>query len=153
MHLQPQPIDLRPRRAIDGWPLFHEEGRRYLKTAVNGWQRRSRVFTPEIVYNLVAMGCEKLFMAYLLAHGALPENHTMLDLIGAVETIAGPQPELREELAFMDGFQEICDMDSAIYKVPTAADLERMFRAADTVRAFVGERLPGHDTILQQFVF
>jgi len=33
------------------------------------------------------------------------------DLLGAVERNAGPQPELEAKLRYLEGFQEICDID------------------------------------------
>jgi hypothetical protein len=32
-------------------------------------------------------------------------------LLGAVERNAGPQPELEAKLRYLEGFQEICDID------------------------------------------
>jgi hypothetical protein len=47
------------------WSEFVQEGDAYLKTA-RGGQKRPGVFTPEILYNLLAMAIEKHIMAALI---------------------------------------------------------------------------------------
>lgn len=63
---------------IDGWETFLGDGEGYLRTAVNAHQKQKKVFTAEILYNMVAMAIEKLCMAALMRHGTMPMNHSCL---------------------------------------------------------------------------
>jgi hypothetical protein len=126
---------------IEGWQQYVKEGGQYLQTAVKGAGKRPDVFTPEILYNLNAIAIEKFLMGYLMYHGDLAENHTMTDLIRAVERHAGPQTELAEKLHYLDSFQEICYIDTYSRKVPTAIDLERILGIGREVRQFVHQEI------------
>ena len=76
------------REPITGWQEFLEEGNQFLATAVNAHAKSKKAFTPEILYNLVAMAIEKLIMALLMKSGNLPYNHTMHDLVEAMVAAA-----------------------------------------------------------------
>lgn len=73
--------EIKPVVAITGWQDFLVEGDAYLKTGNGAYAKRRTVFTPEIIYNIIAMGIEKLVMATLMKVGELPYNHTMYDLV------------------------------------------------------------------------
>ena len=95
---------------IQGWDDFLEDGRRYLRTATGAFYNGNRVFTPEILYNLVAMAIEKFVMAALMRHGTMPYNHTMTDLVEAMEeTFPHAIDGLRDGLLKLDTYQDICD--------------------------------------------
>jgi hypothetical protein len=68
------------------WVTFYHDGQRYLKTA-RGALKRPEVFTPDIVFNLVAMGIEKVAMAILIEAGDLADNHTMVDLVRSLSRV------------------------------------------------------------------
>ena len=104
--------DLKNAQPILGWQDFLYDGEGYLKTAVGAHAKRRQVFTAEILYNLVAMAIEKFVMAALMRHGAMPYNHTMRDLVEAMEaTFPGAINDIREGLLQLDAFQQICDLD------------------------------------------
>ncbi len=90
-------LPIQPRHNIiplDGWQLYRRDGEQFLRTAVSAHRRGNPRFTPEIVYNLVAMAIEKLIMALLMRRGDLADNHTMVDLLAALRApsraVAGP---------------------------------------------------------------
>lgn len=82
----PELIPLAEIEPIRGWEEFLQDGKGFLSTALAGYQKRQQVFTAEILYNIIAMAVEKFVMAALMRHGALPYNHTMADLVEAMET-------------------------------------------------------------------
>ena len=126
---------------ISDWRQYLKEGEQYLCTAVGAAERRSDVFTPEILYNITAMAIEKLIMGYLMSRGDLADNHTMGDLLDAVERNAGPQPELAAKLRFLDGYQEICDIDTFRHDAPDLSDIPEILAIGQMVKDFVDERV------------
>ena len=128
--MSPQPLvtlaDIRP-RAIDDWPRYREEGEQFLRLAERAHEQQKKACTPTILYNLVAMAIEKLVMAALMRCGRLPDNHTLHDLVAALErwlpeTVRG----LAEPLCQLDSFQDICDPYAGTITSPSAGEVESM---------------------------
>lgn len=127
--------DIRP-QAIDDWQSYRAEGQQFLDLAERAFRGKNKNFTPEILYNLIAMAIEKLVMGALMAIGRLPYNHTMHDLVAALEqwmpeTIQG----MEDEICRLDSYQEICDPYACTIKVPTAAEVESMIVLARRLEA------------------
>ncbi len=121
---------------IDDWQDYRAEGNQFLATATNGYAKRRQVFTAEILYNLVAMGIEKLLMALLMKSGNLPYNHTMHDLVESMEEfLPGRLNGLGERLKALDAFQEICDIESYNITPPTMAEVGQMLALAREVQS------------------
>jgi hypothetical protein len=127
---------------IDDWRQYIKEGGQYLHTAREAAGKRGEVFTPEILYNLTAMAIEKFIMGYLMSRGDLADNHTMRDLMEALERNAGPQPELGAKLRYLDAFQEICDLETYSRKPALPEDIPEILAIGQLVREFVTERVP-----------
>ena len=126
------------REPIKGWEEFLQEGNQFLATANNAYVQRREPFTTGILYNLVAMAIEKLIMALLMKSGNLPYNHTMHDLVEAIdEFLPGELAGLGEELERLDGFQDICDMESYSISPPTMGQISGMLALALEVQARV----------------
>jgi len=118
-------------QAIEDWQQYRIEGQQYLNLAERAYQKENKTFTTEILYNLIAMGIEKLVMSNLMAIGRLPYNHTMHDLVAALEewlpdTVRGLEDPIRN----LDSYQDICDPYTATIKIPTAAEIETMLLLA-----------------------
>ena len=116
--------DIRP-RAIDDWAQYRLEGEQFLRLAEQAHHRQKKAFTPTILYNLVTMAIEKLVMAALMRCGRLPDNHTLHDLVAALErwlpeTVRG----LAEPLCQLDSFQDICDPYASTMTSPSAREVE-----------------------------
>ncbi len=127
--------DIRPMPEISGWQEFLEQGRGYLKTATRGYGRRRKVFTPEILYNLIAMAIEKFVMAALMRQGTLPYNHTMADLVEAMDALFPDAiEEFREGLLALDHYQEICALDTYSIRPPSMAEIPAMLELAHGLR-------------------
>ena len=130
--------DLQQARPIQGWQDFLDEGRGFLKTAVAAHAKGRKVFTAEILYNMIAMAIEKFVMAALMHRGAMPYNHTMADLTAAMEeTFPGEIDDIRERLLQLDGYQEICDLDGFSIAPPPMAEIPPMLELADTLQSLV----------------
>jgi hypothetical protein len=126
---------------ITGWRQYLADGEKYLAWAVGAAARRRDVFTPGIIYNVTAMAIEKLIMGFLMHHGALAENHTMRDLLSALEQVAGPQPQFADDFRYIDSFQDICDLEGYRRRDPTWEEIPRVLACGELVKTFVA-RLP-----------
>lgn len=118
-------------QSIEDWQTYKAEGQQFLCLAENAYRKQNKVFTPDILYNIIAMAIEKLVMGALMEIGRLPYNHTMHDLAAALEqwmpeTILGMADEVRH----MDSYQEICDPYACTIKVPTPEEIEAMLLLA-----------------------
>lgn len=122
------------------WKQFIDDGNKYLKTAING-SKRKEIFTPNLLYNIVAMAIEKYFMGYLLYHKKMPENHTLGDLARSVKEVSSIDNDLARNIAYMDAFQEICALDTHKLRIPNEEDIEVFFNTGKGVQAFVMSQL------------
>ncbi|MBC8414728.1 MAG: hypothetical protein ISR96_03645 [Nitrospira sp.] len=126
------------RQPIGGWEDYLKDGNSFLKTALGAYEKKRAIFTPEILYNLIAMGIEKFIMAALMQHGALPYNHTMKDLVEAMdETFPSALDELREGLLTMDQYQDICDLDGFRITPPEKEEIPGMLQIAQRLQSLV----------------
>lgn len=129
-------------RPIDGWKTFLRDGEGYLRTALGAYRKGKRVFTAEILYNMVAMAIEKFFMAALMRHGTMPMNHTMVDMMTAMEqTFPYAIVEIREAIIRLDTYQQICDPWTYTIDPPDMDEIPGMLRLAEEVRALVADEL------------
>jgi hypothetical protein len=128
---------------IDDWRKYHRDGEQFLRTALMAREKGRKHFTPEILYNLTGMAIEKFIMAYLMKNGDLADNHTMGDLLTALERHAGKQPELAEKLRYLDTFQEICALDSFSVKAPDQEETEVILGIGREIKEFLSPFLTG----------
>lgn len=122
--------------AITDWQDYRRDGGQFLNTAVQAYQKKKTTFNSEALYNLVCMGIEKYIMATLMRQGDLAENHTMLDLMDALERHTGPLT-IREDLLFLDKFQEICSLENAYYATPTNEETGRIIKIGLEIEAML----------------
>ncbi|WP_028319062.1 hypothetical protein [Desulfobulbus elongatus] len=118
-------------QAIDDWQEYRQAGRQFLDLAETAFRNKNAIFTTTILYNLIAMAIEKLVMSRLMALGRLPYNHTMHDLVAALEewrpaVVQGMAASLRA----LDSYQEICDPYTSTSRTPTPAEIESMLGLA-----------------------
>lgn len=118
-------------QAIQGWEEYLHDGDAFLRTGLAAHEKEKRAFTPEILYNIVAMAIEKHVMAALMHKGELPYNHTIGDLVAAMEEVF-PQAisEIKDGLLDLDRYQEICDVDTYNIIPPTVDELPTMLSLA-----------------------
>jgi len=127
-----------PRQPLLDWEEFWRDGKAFLKTAQAAHDKHRQAFTAEILYNLVAMAVEKFVMAALMWHGTMPYNHTMQDLVEAMEeTFPGTLGELGKELLELDAFQQICDLEGFSIKPPDMDKIPAMLELATRLETLV----------------
>ncbi len=129
-------------QAIEGWEDFLHDGEAFLRTGMGAYTKGKKAFTSEILYNIIAMTIEKFVMAALMKHGALPYNHTMGDLVEAMdETFPNGMGDIREGLLELDKYQEICDIDTYNISPPSMEEIPGMLQLADRLKSLVVNEL------------
>jgi len=121
---------------IEDWRTFIKEGEQYLSTALAADKKKSKVFTPEILYNITAMAIEKYLMGFLMYNNDLADNHTMADLLDSIKRHVTPSPTMIEDLLYIDSFQDICDTFNASYKTPRPEEMKKILSIGQKVRDF-----------------
>ena len=127
--------------SIDNWQEYRRDGEQFLNTAATAFRKGNSRFTPETLFNLVAMAIEKLVMAFLMKQGDLAENHTMGDLFRALEKHVGHHPELARQFAYLDSFQEICVIETYRRQVPTAEETAAIVAIGENVQRLLAPHL------------
>lgn len=122
---------------IRDWHIFLRDGEQFLKTAEAAHDKKKKGFSPEVIYNLVCMGIEKLIMAFLMQRGDLAENHTMGDLLRALENHLGTNDDIHQKLSFLDSFQEICDLDTYVTRKPSDDDLNTIVTSGSDLHNYL----------------
>jgi len=122
---------------IRDWHIFLRDGEQFLKTAQAAHRKKSRRFSGEAIYNLTCMGIEKLIMAFLMQRGDLAENHTMRDLLRALEQHIELGAGIGSKLLFLDSFQEICELDTYVTTKPNEEDLETIVDCGRALQAYL----------------
>ena len=122
--------------AIDDWQEYHKEGEQFLHLAENAFEHNNQAFTMDILYNLIAMGIEKVVMSSLMEIGQLPYNHTMRDLADALEKwLPAGIGDLGESIRHLDSYQDICDPYACTIRVPTRDEIQSMLHLARQLEA------------------
>jgi len=134
--------DLKKAQPIQGWEDFWSEGKAFLKTASAAYAQHKKAFTTVILYNIIAMAIEKFVMTALMCQGKLPNNHTMKDLVEAMdEAFPGAMLGIREGLLDLDQYQEICDVDTFNITGPAMEEIPVMLDLASRLRDLVEQQL------------
>lgn len=131
---------------IDNWRDYRRDGEQFLHTATEAHNKKRKAFSTDTLYNVTCMAIEKLIMAFLMKNGDLAENHTMADLLRALQLHLGDIPDLAEKLMYLDTFQEICSLDEYTIHIPTEEDVIKMLAIGEDVRAALQPHL--YDQVL-----
>jgi hypothetical protein len=92
---------------LTDYAKYWEEAGKYLRIAKGGLDR-PKIFTPEILYNLLGLSIEKFFMAAMMRHGDLADNHTFSDLVDSAARIRPVDASLAANLKEAETYQNIC---------------------------------------------
>ena len=118
---------------------FLVEARSYHKTVVNGWSKRRGIFTADICYNLLGISIEKYFMAFLVAHDDMADNHTFTDLINSYERTKPFPKDLTTRLQKLEALQNLCPLADAFSADGLSdVDIKEMIEVTDLVQRELG---------------
>jgi HEPN domain-containing protein len=126
---------------ISDWTRYLRDGEQFLKTARSAYLKHKKGFSHEALYNLTCMGIEKLIMAFLMKNGDLAENHTMEDLLRAMDKHLTPDSDIADKLLFLGSFQEICELDSYVVKKPSGDDIRKILQIGDDLHYHLAPHL------------
>jgi hypothetical protein len=134
--------DLKKTEPIRGWEEYWGEGQAFLRTASAAHALRKKAFTTVILYNIIAMAIEKFVMTALMRQGTLPYNHTMRDLVAAMdETFPGAMADISAGLLQLDQYQDICDVDAFNITGPALEAIPAMLDLAGSLHDLVARQL------------
>lgn len=119
---------------------FWLEGLSFRKVAANAWPGKG-IFTPEIIYQVSAMALEKFFMAWLTQEQALPENHTLRDLVRAGDKVRPLPLELRKTLLRMDRFMDLCPLVPMNIPKPDESNVPEFLQTMESTRNWIEDLL------------
>jgi hypothetical protein len=112
------------------------EALKYISTLEKSLERKSR-FSNDLLYNMVTMSFEKLFVSHLAYQGINATHHTPLALYKEANKLT-PLPAFMEDTAKLIGkFESICSFDGFGYKTPTSEELEKMILGLISMREYI----------------
>lgn len=103
--------------------------------AAIGGRNRTKVFTSEIMYNIMAMAIEKYFMGVLLYNKDLADNHTFQDLIDSARRVATVDDDIVEELKSYEKYQNLCPAFEGFFHHETSWDvIDQMLGTTEKIK-------------------
>jgi len=123
------------------WQTWLRNGDQYMN-AVTPKGKKSR-FGTDIRYNLLSMAFESYIMAILDFHGTLPENHTFIDLITALELVTPVDQTLKGRILKYEGLQTICSIDRYSRVDPSEEDIHDLREAIEEIGRIAHSKCPG----------
>ena len=103
------------------WETWLKQGDQYLKAGTPK-SEKSR-FGTEIRYNLLSMSMESYIMAILDFHNTLPDNHTFIDLLNALEVVIPVDKSLKDRILKYENIQRICSLEKYHRNKPSEEDI------------------------------
>jgi hypothetical protein len=112
------------------------EAEGYIRTLERSLERKSK-FNNELLYQMSAMGFEKLFVALLAYHEINANHHTPLALIEEVETLLIVPKEINATAHLIGSYESICSVSGFGYKMPEDDVLREIIVGLIACKAFV----------------
>jgi hypothetical protein len=103
------------------WETWLKNGDQYLNAATP--KKTTSRFCTDIRYNLLSMSLEGYVMAILDYHHTLPDNHTYVDLMNALEEVMPVDRALKERILRYETIQSICSVEKYHREKPSEEDL------------------------------
>jgi hypothetical protein len=113
------------------------EAEGYVKTLERSLERKSK-FNNELLYQMSAMGFEKLFVALLAYHEINANHHTPLALVEEVEALLPVPKDISDTAHLIGSFESICSVSGFGYKMPNDDELQQIIVGLIDCKAFVG---------------
>ena len=119
------------------WHTWLKQGDEYKKAGTP--KGSSSRFGTDVRYNLISMSLESYIMAILDFHGTLPDNHTFLDLITALETVMPVNEGLKKRILQYESIQSICSIDKYERVNPTEEEVSDLTGAIEEISVIAHE--------------
>jgi hypothetical protein len=120
--------------------VFIKEANEFYKAAVGGVKKK-KIFTNEILYNLVSISMEKYFMGFLTAKNQLPQCHTLKNMINEVKALVEVDEWIVQKMYYFDDVQQICSLIHYHRKTISDADINEMISVLSAIKELVERNL------------
>jgi hypothetical protein len=117
---------------------MYAEALGYLKTLENKLNKKSK-FNNELLYHIVTLCTEKLFMTILMHHNLNATHHTPLALFKEADKIHKLPLSFKETAILIGKYESICLVDAFGYKIPDEDELLKMINGLVKISAYVND--------------
>jgi hypothetical protein len=128
-------------QSITGWHDHVQSGYQYLDAARRGLSRPA-VFNNELIFQLVAMGIEKIIAGLCQYHHQMPYDHTLSGLVAELDGVCPIEPELIQQIRQIECNDDMCTLDPERRTPPSDADVREVLAAGEAVVRFARRTLP-----------
>lgn len=132
---------MRIHSSISAWHAPLREGVQYLTTAGSGLKRRA-VFTNEVIFQLAAMGIERIIVGVCQYFGGMPSDHTLSGLVDALAGVCPLDDELAALVKRIEAIDDMCALAPERRAPPGDIDVELALLAGREVTAFARRQVP-----------
>ncbi|MCU7551122.1 hypothetical protein OCK74_18525 [Chitinophagaceae bacterium LB-8] len=119
---------------------FIKEANEFYKVAVGGVKKK-KVFTNEILYNLISISMEKYFMGFLTSRNQLPQCHTLKNMINEMKSLVEVNESIVQKMYYFDDVQQICSLIDYHRKTISDHDINEMISVLGAVKELVDKNL------------
>lgn len=128
-------------QSITGWQDHLQSGYQYLKTANKGLARPT-VFNNELIFQLAAMGIEKLIAGVCQYHHKMPCDHTLSGLVTDLADVCPIDPDLVERIKRLERIDDMCTLSPERRTPPDSKDIRELLAVGDAVVRFTRQTVP-----------
>lgn len=112
------------------------EAEGYLKLLEKSLSRKSK-FNNDLLYNIVTLCTEKLFMSFLSFYRYNATHHTPMALFNEANKLRKLPDDFRNTMRLIAKFESICQFDAFGYITPTDDELHKMITGLTVIKEFV----------------
>jgi hypothetical protein len=127
--------------SISDWHDHVRAGAQYIQTAVGGLQRRE-VFTNELVFQLAAMGIEKIIVGLCQYYGRMPSDHTLSGLLTDLAAVRPLDEALAERVRRVEMIDDMCTLDAERRIPPGDIEVQLALLTGREVAVFARQHVP-----------
>jgi hypothetical protein len=127
--------------SISDWQDHVQAGMQYLKTAGNGLNRRA-VFNNELIFQLAAMGIEKIIVGICQYYGRMPTDHSLSGLVEALESVCPLDGDLADMIRRVEQMDDMCSLRPDHRVSPADVEIEIALLAGREVVCFAKQHVP-----------
>jgi hypothetical protein len=125
---------------MDDFNTWLDKGNKYF-SVVQGKNGNPCKLSPTIQYNLVCLAFESYVMAILDFHSKLPENHSITDLLNALETVMPVNIDLRNRIIKHEIIQLICPLIEYNRRDPSIEEVDEFKLSIQEISALANKTI------------
>ena len=122
-------------QSITGWNDHVQSGYQYIQAARRGVSRPA-VFNNELIFQLAAMGIEKIIAGMCQYRHQMPYDHTLSGLVAELAGVCPIDPDLIEQINQIERNDDMCTLAPERRLPPSDADVREILAAGEAVVRF-----------------